>query len=176
MTAINSSVFGNQHSVGTNASNGNVGNNFLFGRGASSTINNNITIGLFTPDGNITNPIINPVTQSILLGVANATDTTVAHLELNKGVRIGATSGETQTMNGDDLYVKGFIETDGGIYDDSQTANTVVFLNANKKLTSISDGTAGQALVTNGAGTYSFQTVASSGSTDLVSYTVYGGL
>ena len=34
------------------------------------------------------------------------------HIETNKGVRIGATSGESITMNGDDLYVKGRVEID----------------------------------------------------------------
>jgi hypothetical protein len=121
--------------------------------------------------------VLNNINNSILLGFNFGTQQNLLHAESAKGVRIGATSGETQTMDGDDLYVKGFIETDGGIYDDSQTANTLIFLNANKKITSITDGTAGQVLTTNGAGTYTFQDSTGGGSTytDITQYTLYGG-
>jgi hypothetical protein len=41
------------------------------------------------------------------------TDTVLADMEYNKGVRIGATTGESITMDGDDLYVKDNTEIDG---------------------------------------------------------------
>jgi hypothetical protein len=48
---------------------------------------------------------------------------------------------------------------DGKILSNSLTAKTILMANASKEIISIADGTSGQALITDGAGNYSFGTV-----------------
>lgn len=57
----------------------------------------------------------------------------------------------------------------------SLTASKLVYLNASNILTTIADGTVGQALVTNGAGVYSFATIAGGGGITINSTAITSG-
>lgn len=64
----------------------------------------------------------NNVPYSILFTLYKNTITqTMFQAEFDKGLRIGAISGETQTMTGDDLYVAGHCEVDGILYAEGTT-------------------------------------------------------
>lgn len=62
--------------------------------------------------------LINNIEYSVLIGFRSFTDPqqNLLHAENNKGVRIGATSGETVAMTGQDLYVAGHAEITNTLY------------------------------------------------------------
>lgn len=63
------------------------------------------------------------ISNSITFGVTNTTTNQLLQLEYEKGVRIGAITGESITMDGDDLYVAGNQETDGFLVLGTNTEN-----------------------------------------------------
>jgi hypothetical protein len=64
--------------------------------------------------GSFGNYVTNSIQNSLLIGFRlTSNQQNILHAENNKGVRIGETSGESITMDGDDLYVAGNQETDG---------------------------------------------------------------
>lgn len=67
------------------------------------------------------------------------------------------------------------VSIDNALVMSSLAASKLVYLNASNILTTIADGTIGQALVTDGAGGYSFATVAGGGGITIGTTTVTGG-
>jgi len=63
--------------------------------------------------GNSLNKPRNTIQGSFLVSFYNGSTNDLLLAQINKGVRIGATSGESITMTGDDLYVKDNTEIDG---------------------------------------------------------------
>lgn len=85
--------------------------NISIGASTRTEANYAITIGSADSSHNITNNIA----KSALIGFNFGTQENLLQAESIKGVRIGSTSGETITMDGDDLYVADELEVGGNL-------------------------------------------------------------
>lgn len=96
-------------------------------------------------------------------GDNNKLDATLRALSDGQGNDIGIKISNTQ------------VSIDSTLIMGSLTASKLVYLNASKELVTIADGTVGQALVTNGAGVYSFATIAGGGGITINTSVITGG-
>ena len=96
-------------------------------------------------------------------GDNNKLDATLRALSDGQGNDIGIKISTTQ------------VSIDSALVMSSLTASKLVYLNASNILTTIADGTVGQALVTDGAGVYTFATVAGGGGITINSTAITSG-
>ena len=96
-------------------------------------------------------------------GDNNKLDATLRALSDGQGNDIGIKISTTQ------------VSIDSTLIMGSLTASKLVYLNASKELVTIADGTAGQVLQTNGAGVYTFATVAGGGGITINSTAITSG-
>jgi hypothetical protein len=85
-------------------------NNIAIGGRVSSLGIRTITLGSGL---GISDIVVNDINNSFLIAYNLGTQKNLLHAELDKGVRVGATSGESINMTGEELFVKGNTEIGG---------------------------------------------------------------